>query len=426
MHTKKIYFVLSIILTFLLITSGLTGCGSTKSSNGVKTLNFVWFSDGNEGKVMSEIAKEYEASHKNIKINMIEVPFNDEISKIKTMISGGDPPALARIASANIGDVSNYAVDLSPYVGGINSFSSQFVDSIKPYYIKGNKIIAAPSDVTINALIYNKTLFDKAKVSVPTSPDNIWTWDQFEQSIKKVLTYGGAKVGLVWDVTPFRWSTILYEFGGSIFNSDGTKCIINDSNGVAALNYFIKLHQDGVMPKSVWLGGDNPNDLFRSGQAAADLAGNWVLTSYKDIKDFEWGVTYLPKGIIRSSVPGGKFLMAFKGSGVEKEAADFIKYLSSKEVNSRYCKENLFMSPRTDSQNLNYSYGNEFFKIFEDELKNSSVKASNDWARTNITSKMQLDLKKAITDTLQGNSTPKQALDKVADITNKIIEEQGK
>lgn len=287
-----------------------------------------------------------------------------------------------------------------------------------------NKLVAAPMDVTANGLIYNKTLFDKAGVKVPTSPDEVWTWDEYIAALKQVMAKGGARYGMVWDVTPHRWSTLLYQNGGSILTEDGSAAAINSEAGIRSMEMFKQLHQEGIMPESVWLGGENPNNLFRSGTVATHWAGNWMINNYKDITDFEWGVTYMPKGTQRSSVPGGKFLMAFKGSGQEQEAAKFIEYLTSKEVNSKYNQESLFMSPRKDSAKLNYEFGKEMFEVFSDELKNSSPLAASDWSKQTLISKISTDLKNNIMDVLSDKATPQQALDIMAKKINEAIASQ--
>ncbi|WP_407945780.1 ABC transporter substrate-binding protein [Paenibacillus puerhi] len=388
------------------------------------TLDYVWFTDGIEGEVMKAITADYQKENPHVKINLIEVPFKDLGTKLKTMISGGKPPALTRITDTGL--FANQALDLTPYVGSADSFTSQYIDSIKPYYVVDNKIIAAPMDVTANGIIYNKTLFDKAGVKVPTSKDNIWTWDEFNASLKQVMEKGGAKSGLVWDFTPHRWSTMLYQFGGSMISADGKKAAINSPEGVQALEYFVKLHKDGIIPPSVWLGSENPNNLFRSGTVAVHWAGNWMLSNYKDIDTFEWGVTYMPKQKIRSSVPGGKYVMAFKGSGVEKETAEFIKYLSSKEVNARFNKESLFISPRKDNAKLEYAFGKEMFEVFADELANTTPLAANDWSRQDIVPKFSTDLRSHIVEAISGKATAQDALDKTAKLIDKAIGEQGK
>jgi alpha-1,4-digalacturonate transport system substrate-binding protein len=419
--------VLIALLAVVLLIS-VVACSNSSKSNGSDTsegkkvtLDFLWFTDGVEGEVMKDIIKDYQATNKNVEIKLIEVAYSDFATKLKTMIAGGEPPALARITDTGI--FADQAMDLGPYVGGVEEFTSQFLSSIKPYYVKGDKIIATPMDVTANGIVYNKQLFEKAGVEVPQSPEDVWTWDEFSAAIKQVKEKGGAKYGLLVDFTPHRYSTLVYEFGGSIFNEDGSAPAINNKNGVAALDYFIKLHKDDIIPESVWLGGENPNNLFRSGTAAAHLAGNWMLSNYKDINNFEWGVTYLPKEEIRSSVPGGKYVMGFQKTGVEKETAEFIKYLASKEVNAKFNQESLFLSARKDNNELDYEFGKEMFKVFSNELENTPQAAANDWGNQVVISKVTTDLRDAVVEALSGGISSQDAMDKVAELLEKAIED---
>ncbi len=417
---------IAMMLLSMVLIMVVAGCGASSGASSGEgdakkqvTLDFMWFTDGIEGEVIKGLTQEYEKQNPNVKINLIEVPYKDLNTKLKTMIAGGQPPALSRMTDT--GAYANQALDLAPYVGTADEFSSQFIDSIKPYYVSDDKIIAAPMDVTANGLIYNKTLFDKAGVQVPTDPNNVWTWDEFKAALKQVMEKGGAKYGLVWDVSPHRWSTMLYQFGGHMISEDGTQSAINSPEAAQALDYFVGLHKEEIAPYSVWLGGENPNNLFRSGTVAAHLAGNWMLSSYKDISNFEWGVTYMPKEQIRSSVPGGKYLMAFEGSKVEKEAADFIKWATSKEINSRYNQESLFISPRKDSSDLDYAFGKEMFKVFADELANTTPLAANDWSRQTIIPKFSTDLKNDIVQVLAEKMTTQQALENAAKLIDEAI-----
>lgn len=423
--SKKLKVLAAMALSTLLLVSTLTGCAQKKqtaqdnTSNAPATLDFIWFSDGSEGEVMKKIVNDYTTKNPNIKVNFIEVAFADLNTKVRTMIAGGQPPALARITDT--GAFYKNAINLSDYLGGTSEISSQFMDALQPYYVMNNKVVAVPMDVTANGLIVNKTLFKKAGVDIPTTPDKAWTWDQIPDISKQLVEKGGARYGMAVDFTPHRWSTMLYEFGGSMFNEDASKSVINDANGLKALDMFVKLNKEKVIPESVWLGSENPNTLFRTGTVGMHLAGNWMLSSYKDIKDFEWGVTYLPKGTQRSSVPGGKFIMGFTGTKTEKQTAELIKYLSSKEANSKYCQESLFMSPRKDSSDLNYDFGSDMFKVFADELKNTTPKAANDWSRTTLMSKISTDYKNNIVEAVAGHQTSQQALDKIAAIANQAI-----
>ncbi|TYS40790.1 ABC transporter substrate-binding protein [Bacillus infantis] len=426
---KKVFKMISMSLLAAVLLISVTACSDSSSSNGSGgskdkkvTLDYLWFTDGVEGDVMRDIIKDYQSENENVEINLIEVAYADFNTKLKTMIAGGKPPALARVTDTGI--FAEQALDLTEYVGGAEEFTSQFLPSIKPYYVKDDKIIATPMDVTANGLIYNKTLFEKAGVEVPQSPDDVWTWDEFADAIQEVKEKGGAKYGLLVDFTPHRYSTMVYEFGGSIFTEDLSAPAINNENGVAALDNFIKLHKDEVIPESVWLGGENPNNLFRSGTAAAHLAGNWMLSNYKDIENFDWGVTYLPKAEIRSSVPGGKYIMGFKNTGLEDETAEFIKYLSSQEVNAKFNQESLFLSARKDNNELDYEFGKEMFKVFSNELENTPEAAANDWGNQVVISKVTTDMRDAVVEALSGGISSQDAMDKVAELLEEAIADQ--
>lgn len=408
-----------------------SGTGTNSGNSGKEkqqkqvTLDYVWFTDGVEGEVMRSIIEDYEAENANVDINLIEVAYKDLNTKLKTMIAGGEPPALSRVTDT--GHYVNQALAMNDYIEDIDGFTSNFMDSIKPYYVVDGKVIAIPMDVTANGLIYNKTLFDKAGVQVPQSPDEVWTWNEYTEKLQQVMDKGGAKYGMVWDFTPHRWSTLLYQFGGSVFTEDGKAAAINNENGVKALEYFVKLHEEGIMPKSVWLGGENPNNLFRTGTVATHLSGNWMLSNYKDIENFEWGVTYMPKEATRSSVPGGKYVMGFKGSGVEEETAEFIKYLASQEVNAKYTSQSLFISPRKDNAQLDYAFGKEMFEVFSNELANTPAAAANDWSKQTLVTKfMPVDVKNNIVEAVAGKMTPKEALDASAKKIDEVIAEETK
>lgn len=399
--------------------SSSSGAAASSSKKEVKKLDFVWFSDGVEGDVTKAIIKDYQDKNPNIQINLIEVPFKDLETKLKMMVSGGEPPALARISNVSVFKAS--LLDLKKYMP--DKFTDQFVDSVSANYQIDGKVLAAPIDVTANGLIYNKTAFAKAGVAVPTSPDKVWTWEEATAAMKQVMDKGGVKYGMVMDKSTHRWSTLLYQFGGSMLNDDGTKVTLNSPEAVKAVDFMAKLHTDKIIPESVWVGSENPNDLFRTGQVAMHFAGSWMMTNYRDnIKDFEWGVTYMPKEVSRSSVPGGKYIAAFQNSKVEKEAADFIQYFTSKEVNAKYCAESLFLSPRKDNAELNYSFGKDYFKIFSDELKNTTPKAAKDWAHPTLTANISNDLRDGIVEVIAGKSTSKSMLDKITAKGQKAID----
>jgi len=215
---------LSLVLAGTLAFGALTGCsggGQKKAEGEVKTLDVVWFSDGKEGESFKRLADQYTAEHPEIKIELIEVPYADLENKIKNMLNGKEAPALARLT--NLGPFQNQLLDLGEHVSDKEAFVNSFGEGLK--FVFDDKVLAAPMDVTANGLIYNKTAFEKAGVSVPQSEDEIWTWDEWKEAMKKVMANSDCKYGLVYDKSPQRFTTLLYEAGGSMLNKD-----LNEAN----------------------------------------------------------------------------------------------------------------------------------------------------------------------------------------------------
>lgn len=423
---KVLAMVLALAMAFALTACGGSGMsdqgtsGSGAGSTGeVKEMDMFWFSDGGDTAAMQKLIDQYQTENPNIKINLIEIPFEDIQNKIMVSVSGGTPPALARTTESVTSFINKATIDFADYVDK-DELLSQFLPSIHNYFVLNDKVCSVPTDVTANGLIYNKTAFEKAGVSVPTSPDDIWTWEEFEQALKTVMEKGGVQYGLVIDNPTHRWSTILYEFGGSLANENGGN--LSSPESLAAIEYTKHLFDEGIVPKSTWLGGEDPNNMFRSGQVAAHLSGNWIFINYRDnITDFEWGVTYLPTEVTRSSVPGGKQLTAFEGSGMEQEAVDFIMWVTAQEQNAQYCEESLLISPRLDNAELNYSFGSEYFAIMANELDNTVPEASFDWGYPNLSAELQTILEEGFSEVINGTMTAQELAAEADAATNALM-----
>ena len=398
--------ILAGMLASAMVLGTLAGCSGTGETGAkaqeVKTLDVVWFSDGKEGESFMRLAEQYMAEHPDIKIELIEVPFSDYENKIKNMLNGNEAPALARLT--NLGLFQNQLLDLSEYVSDKDAFADSFNVGLR--YEFDGKLLAAPMDVTANGLIYNKTAFEQAGVTVPQSEDEIWTWSEWKAAMQAVIAGSDCKYGLVYDKTPQRFSTLMYQAGASMLTEDLSAPNFNTPQMNHTVTFFKELHDEKIIPDSVWLGAENPNNLFRTGQVAMHFAGSWMVANYKEeITDFEWGVTYLPKEARRSSVPGGKYLAAFQGTGVEKEAAEFIEWISKAENNAVYCQENSYLSQVKGNESLNYDYGADFFEIFAQDLAASSPQAGAEWGYQAFTSIIQNDVRDRLIEVIAGKLT---------------------
>ena len=74
-------FMLMIVSIFILVSCG--GGGSK-----VKTIDFVISDDSLEGGAMAKAVERYNNSQDEIKINLIELPYDSVRAKVKTMVAG--------------------------------------------------------------------------------------------------------------------------------------------------------------------------------------------------------------------------------------------------------------------------------------------------------------------------------------------------
>ena len=156
-------------------------------------------------------------------------------------------------------------------------------------------MLAIPSDVTASGLFINKSLFKKAGVSFPTSPEKTWTWTEFIEAADKVREKTGAKYSLTFDQSPSRLRAMVYEMGGKYVHADSSGKFSVDAATKKAVNYFVGLNDDKTMPKSVWTSGADPSAMFQSGDVVAYWSGVWQVPAFAEsVKKFEWASVPTP------------------------------------------------------------------------------------------------------------------------------------
>lgn len=352
-----------------------TNCGNegkTSSKDGKKKMDIIAADDSLQGGALKQVIEKYEAENPNVDINLIELPYGDILTKVKMMISGGNPPALIRVTDA--ATFGSAVLELDPELG------ENIVPSLKGYaYNKAGKLIALPINSTANGLIINKTLFDEAGVEIPKEAI---TWDEMENVLLKVKENSNAKYPLVWDVSPSRWSTILYQYGGSFFDKSLKKSNFNSPEAYNALKKFKDLHENGIMPKSVWVGGEDPSSMFKGGIAVGILSGSWKIGEFsKDIRNFDWEVIPMPYGTVRSTVAGGNLMVGLKKSGMEDEAQKFLQFMRREDIYKEFLKTGGFLSSfdNIDTSSIWYTTKKEAFEQFTNDIEVSPEASGREW-----------------------------------------------
>lgn len=281
----------------------------------------MWFTDGPDYDIMQSQVAKFEKAYGE-KVVVLNLPYYLEYKpKLAAMAKAGSPPDVAR--ETDLLPWLDYAIDLKPlvekYAGmkfeewleNVSSYKAGF----KKIYEKFGKVVGIPYTSDAHAIFYNKEIFKKAGIEPPK--DRPWTIDEWYSAMKKIKQSGTARYALVYDYSPYRFANLLYVFGGGIWDPEGKNIIIDSPESIEALEFFIKLHDEDLIPKAVWLTGDAPAKYFQNGMAAMYVSGTWMLAQFKEQLKFDWGAIMWPYKRQRAVMTGGKYIVPFTEKGAK-------------------------------------------------------------------------------------------------------------
>lgn len=305
------------------------------------TLN-VWMKKGfveDQNVMFEERVKEF-ASMRGIDVNVELIAYEDFFAKWTASIESGNLPDLSFFGYQEIGQFYNAGLmrDLTPIIEKIESNYGKLFEASKKAVTFENKIFGVPFWGEGTALYYRKDLFEKAGIANP--PD---TWKEFRDDAIKLTDpkqgVYGAGIGYGAGNSDAEWlsRSIIWAFGGAIFDEDGKNVIFNSPETKQAVEFITRLFvEDQVTPPGAigWNDGGN-NTSYISGQSAMVVnTGSIIAALRKNNPDLleKTGVVVLPQG------PAGRFtagisnnLGIFKGAPHPELAEELLLFLMEPE-----------------------------------------------------------------------------------------------
>ena len=336
-------FVKSIALgrvTVMAATSMLAGCGKSDSSSGDEkgdgqvTLTFpVW--DLSTTPMLQEVVDSFEASHENIKINIVDIAAADYVTKLTTMLNGGSECDIVYIKEAD--GTPSFAEkgqleDLTSYIEADGIDTSKYI-GYDDFNLDG-KQVGLPFKTDYYVLYYNKDIFDAANVEYPT---NDMTWTEWEEMCGKLTSgegndkiYGGYLH--TWQACVQNWAV-----------QDGKNTILGPDYSFMKPYYemAVRMQEAGTIMDYATLKTGNIAyaSPFQQGTVATLPMGSWFTNTMIAKKeagetDVNWGIATLPHpdGVPAGSTIGSTTPMAINSKSEHKdEAWEFIKFACGKE-----------------------------------------------------------------------------------------------
>ncbi len=375
-------------------------------------LQMLWWNDGIEGEVMQGIIDSFTAET-GIEIELVVLAYDDYSAKLKTMIRGGEAPALMRATEGHIAEFKEFLLPLD------DAYNK--ADYTNVYFNGNGETIVLPMDVTANGLFVNLDLLDANGVNYP-GLGQTWTWAEFESEMGKLMGADGVAFPGVFDNKAHRFFPMVYQFGGKIWNTPYTDSALTDQAAVDALTTLQRMNTNGMLDPAVWAGAAKPNELFQTGQYGFHMSGNWFVAAYQEL-GFNWGVVPMPTGdgSTQATILGGKGLCAVSESGQEEEALQFIEYMAKGENHDKFTGGVPFLSPRL-AATPDYGDFQAAYEVFQAEIANTPAAAVADWQAQVEISGMYPIINQAV-EACMGGDDPLETLERLEkDLMDKAAE----
>ncbi|WP_274651181.1 ABC transporter substrate-binding protein [Paenibacillus humicola] len=400
MLRKAVAVLASAMLVFV------AACTSGGGADGNKSQSSGGQGESPQGKVKIEVYhwtpvegmesafKVFNETHPNIEAEYKLIPDSPDLPlKVNTLLASGEP--IDVIAQWSPDDLRT-RVDNDLYEPLNQYFEDNHIDYAKTFgdevtkleTING-KIYGVPYGNKINAIFYNKKLFDEAHVPYPKDD---WTWDDFRETAKKLTKGDGPnkQYGFIPYVID-DWKTLAtLKLGlNAIYKSD-KESNFDSPYFKRSLQFFYDMQftDKSIMPLAEFPAQKldsttNRATVFFKGQAAMFMGPSFVTfySSFPENKhDFDIGVVNMPRYDANSkttSTISYSDLSIPKNSKHKKEAFEWVKFFAIDRpditaapkgmqppgvINDETVKKNVFNT----LYNVPTFDGNQVYKVFND------------------------------------------------------------
>jgi multiple sugar transport system substrate-binding protein len=362
------------------------------------------------------VVEGFNKKYPNVTVKPVVLPDGDEyLKKLTTDFAAAAPPDVFLInyreyvAYAKRGQIEPAA----PYLEKSKVIKKDdfYTPSLNAFTREGTLQCMA-QNLSSLAVYYNKDLFKKANLALPT-PD--WTWDDFLKAAQALTKDGDAKTkqyGAGVQVQFYRLMSFIWSNGGEIVDNQDkpTKLLIDSPEAKAAIQWFADLQaKHKVVPNEIDEKAQSSQNRFLAGTLGMFLQSRRFTTTARGIKDFDWDVVNLPKS--KKSVTvlhSDGFCMAKDGKNKDATWA-FIEYAVSQEgqtiltgtgrivpANKAVAESPAYLDPNTKPASA---------KIFLDMAPNIRLSPNTDnWAD------IESELNRAVAFAFYGEKTVDQAV----------------
>ncbi|WP_119308706.1 extracellular solute-binding protein [Cohaesibacter haloalkalitolerans] len=289
---------------------------------------------------MDQLIKNFEAANPDITVKQVTFPYADYQTRIVAANMAGKGPDVMQLF---YGWLDKFVAGglLQPL--GKEAFPHDKIEAdffpIVTAMQRDGEYYGLPTAVRSLALFYNKKLFADSGLD-PANPPK--TLDELVAASKVIAKHDDAgnmlTEGMTMDMSgqDHHWwrEVLVRQFGGEPYTDDYRTVKYDSEAGAKALSFYTDLQLKEKVGQIGFM--DEGQAAFRAGKAGMTIDGTFRLGSFKQIKDFEWGVAELPANADGYQSNYSSYFangIGAKVKGEKLEAAEkFLAYVTSPEA----------------------------------------------------------------------------------------------
>ena len=318
----------------------------------------VWVLTGrDQGTILKTMVDDTFIPETGVKVN---VEIVDPSALLNAVLAGRGPNVVLSVGADQPVNYAlrNAAVDITQFEGW-EEVLSHYSESSYEQYRLDDHIYAIPETQTFNVMFYRKDVLEELGLEVPD------TWQELIEMLPTIQgnnlsvglptaagssTTATASTAVMSNVPDLSmYFSLLYQYGGDMYNEAGTKTTVDDEAGIKAFDDYVRYFNDYGIPTIY-----DFVSRFRSGEMPIGVAAystyNTLMVSAPEIRGL-WDFTLIPGTeyvdengntyIDRSDFITGSATMMIEteDEAIKQASWEFMKWWADPETQVRFGRE---------------------------------------------------------------------------------------
>ena len=255
---------------------------------------------GGDGEFMKEMVDSFNAAHSDIQVKMLNLKSEEYYAKFRTAAISGRGPDVAIAHTSQLSGLvkDKVIVPVEEAAGAAGIDWKNFADSVTEATFIDGKRMAVPLDTHTAVMYYNKKLIRDAGLLDASGDFQITPgMDGFMEVMATLKAKLPADVGAFAVSTEgamcyWTWWTYYKQHASStLLSPDGKSADFSSPASKGALDFLVRLVDEGYFPKGVKRGGE----VFKNGKVAIIYNGIWAIGDFAASPGLEFGVKPIPR-----------------------------------------------------------------------------------------------------------------------------------